>query len=170
MRRLFALLLLTSACGGTAEPVVTCPATCAGETICVSGTCKDAFPAKYSIVVNASLAPKAPGGDCWDDPFCGDPDLLVTVSFDGRVVGMTSEQGGTFTHDFVDEPIVATLTKGGQLQLIAYDVDLDTNDVAATCTASVTLDLIKGGVIRCSAASGQSTVGATIEREIPVAM
>jgi hypothetical protein len=104
-----------------------------------------------------------PDGACWDEPFCTDPDPIVTVSVDGRILGQTSEAGGSYTNTWGSEPIGATLTAGAKIELTAYDVDVDFNDFAASCMTTASVELVRSGEIRCTARAGQSTVGATID-------
>ncbi len=167
MRTLFASLVILSAataCGPGGSTADDCPTACTGDTVCVAAQCVPLFPRDFELTVVVSLASQDPDGNCWDEPFCGDPDPLVTVAVDGREVARTSEADDTLSHRWTDRPIVVSLTETSEVRLEAYDVDVDTNDFAARCVVKpITAAMVRNGRVTCTPAAGESSVEALIE-------
>jgi hypothetical protein len=169
----------TSTCGdGTCDPdenTSTCPAdcpapacsptdptSCSGETVCIAGSCENAFGRNYHIrVIGAVFTEKKANGDSWDLAG-GLPDGKTTVKIDS-VAATTPVINDTLTPDwnFLSSP---TLIPGGAvLQIDVVDSDVLGDDPAWSCTNNpLSADLIRGGA-RCSG------VGALADAHVDIA-
>ena len=96
MKTLGLVLLLVAACasddggGGGGDMCNVANDTCAGETVCVDGSCVAAFPRVYNIGnVRVTLPTTDSQGAAWDIGG-GAPDIFVEVRVNGTLAGTTS--------------------------------------------------------------------------------
>ncbi|MEJ7600330.1 MAG: C2 domain-containing protein [Kofleriaceae bacterium] len=125
------------------------PLSCTGETVCIAGTCENAFGRNYRIkVVSAVFTEKKGNGDAWDVGG-GLPDGKVTVTVNGTAV-TTPVVNDTLTPtwNFLTGP---TLIPGGtNLKIEVLDDDVAADDLGWVCINNpLTADLIRAGA-RCS--------------------
>lgn len=159
------LILLLAAC----EPIDddrldTCSPTCSGDTLCIEGLCEPAFPRSYQLTLEVAMGSEDPDGECWDDPLCGEPDPIAIVTIDGREVGRTPEADDTFSHRWIDDPIVVRLETDSVLTLEVIDSDVDLDDLATRCQLSpVTAEMLRTGELSCSVGFGETRVAAAVE-------
>jgi hypothetical protein len=133
----------------TASCTASDPSSCTGETVCISGSCVNAFGRNYRIkVVSALFTQKKADGSSWDIGG-GLPDPKVTITING-VATTTPVIDNTLTPtwNFVTPP---TLIPGGTVfQIQVVDADLAADDPAWSCTNNpLAADLIRAGA-RCS--------------------
>jgi len=158
-----------AACGGVyIDPGITdsCSESndsCPGQTICVFGLCEPAFPRIFTISVDQVLfADTDRNGGCWDLP-CGPPDPYVVIQVDGREVGRTSERPDTFGASWGDI-FQVSLDRDSDLEIIALDTDIDTDDEAVTCSAfPVSADLLRARTLSCGDRGRTSYAHVTID-------
>lgn len=125
------------------------PASCSGETVCIAGTCENAFGRNYKItVVSGLFTENNANGTAWDIGG-GLPDPKVTLTINGASVSTPVINNTlTPTWNFVTEP---TLIPGGTiLKIEVVDADVAGDDAAWSCLNNpLTADLIRAGG-RCS--------------------
>jgi hypothetical protein len=142
-----------SSCAADCAPAactVADPSSCSGETVCIAGTCENAFGRNYKItIVSALFTENNAGGTAWDIAG-GLPDPRATVKINGAsqttpVIDDTLAP----TWNFVTPP---TLIPGGtvfEIEVVDFDL-VGGDDLAWSCTNDpLTADLIRAGV-RCS--------------------
>jgi hypothetical protein len=125
------------------------PASCTGETICIAGTCENAFGRNYRITVVAGVVTERNANDDAWDVGGGLPDPVVTLTINGvthtsQVINDTLEP----TWNFVTPP---TLIPGGTVFAIdAADSDIAADDAILACINNpLTANLLRAGA-RCS--------------------
>lgn len=125
------------------------PLSCTGETVCINGTCENAFGRNYRIkVVSAVFTEKKGNGDAWDIGG-GLPDGKVTLTVNGTAVTTpTVNDTLTPTWNFRTPP---TLIPGGtNIKMEVLDDDVAADDLGWLCVNNpLTADLIRAGA-RCS--------------------
>lgn len=151
---LSASVLAAISCSGGGGPSGGCTPsadTCAGETICVSGACVDAFPRVYEItdvIVQASTTDET--GATWD-ALGGAPDPMIIVYANGSPIGSTVSVANVFSAIFPG-PFNASLIAGSSLVIEVYDEDVTVNDLMFTCTADpIPATLLRQRDLSCSA-------------------
>ena len=135
--------------------------TCTGETICIAGSCEPAFGRFYDIgALSVSLPATDPNGYYWD--FAGGaPDIFVRIHVNGALRATTTGVTDQFTAMFAG-PYPVQPIGGGWLELVAYDEDVTTSELAFTCTANpLTAAQLRSRKLACAA--GGSTMSFTIE-------
>jgi hypothetical protein len=125
------------------------PNSCSGETICIAGTCENAFGRNYRItVVRGVITERNKDGNAWDIGG-GLPDPVVTLTINGAmhttpVINDTLEP----SWNFVTPP---TLIPGGTVfQIDVADSDIAADDMIIGCLNNpLTANLLRAGA-RCS--------------------
>ncbi len=128
--------------------------TCTGETVCISGSCENAFGRLWKVTISSGTVPNTnPAGAAWDFGG-GAPDLFVEVDIDGSVIGRTTTAQDTFAATW-NETIDVNLIAGNKLTLWVWDEDVSSNDYAFGCQWDpVPVSLLQGGIISCNFTDG----------------
>lgn len=144
------------------DEVGDCLSPCVGDTLCIGTTCEPAFPRTYTMTLAVSMATRDPNGQCWDEPFCGEPDPFAVVKLDGVEIGRTPEQSGSFA-SWPGRPFTLTLDRPRSVSIEIFDSDVDVDDFAARCEATpVTAADLRRGRLSCPTRPGESSISADL--------
>jgi hypothetical protein len=129
---------------------------CSGETICIGGSCEDAFGRVYEVRSVEIMVPTTDlQGEDWDLGG-GAADLLLEVMVNGTVVASAPAVQDSFSATFAG-PYNVQPVAGGDLAIVVYDEDISANDLAFGCEASpLTAEHLRGRALACM--SGGTTL------------
>ena len=152
----------TSSCPGDCPPgacSTTDVTTCAGETICLNGTCVAAFGRTYTIVAYSATVPQfKPDGTTWD-AVGGAPDPYAIVTLNGQALWMTTAIQDNFTPTW-NQGAPSVIAAGSTFIIDVNDEDVAADDGVFRCMWSpLTADDLHIGGISCSGALGSAVVG-----------
>lgn len=136
------------------------PSTCAGDTICLNGTCVAAFGRAYRIIaVSATVPQRDPNGEAWDVPG-GLPDPYAVIMLNGSSLGQTVTAADTLTPAWNQGTNPVAIPAGSTVRVDVFDEDVAADDDIMACQAApVTADQLHAGSATCSNAFGTVTIG-----------
>ena len=126
------------------------PATCAGDTICLDGTCRPAFSRFYRFgVYDATFATTDGNGQAWDVDGSA-PDPFFTVSINGTLVVTSSKIDNVFSFTWNEASNPTVLAAGSTVTFDFYDSDVAVDELIASCEFSpLTADRLHAGQVQC---------------------